>query len=207
MSMYCKKIKNSTTIGVLFFNTKNMEEENNSDSSGSKKTSKGKKIFAGVLTLVILGAVYVWSESDGGDDFFDEDSTVEEGEAMEKDDDTPAPAAAPAATGGAGSLAGCVPGNFVGDDGGRKIEITVVEKVGDTCKIISAQDTALYSVMGGDDYDKNGDGKLTMTCTIPDSVDDFDILTGYLQEGGLEDCEGEMKDFSDYLTEQFAAFE
>jgi len=96
-------------------------------------------------------------------------------------------------------LASCTPGTFSGKSDRLTIDITVKgKKEGIACDI-----TASVAVAQGagffNKFDKNGDGNLTMDCSVPLGTKGFAALTTWLKGPGISGCEGEYRDLVDSL--------
>lgn len=95
-------------------------------------------------------------------------------------------------------LAACKPGSFVGKSSQQDVNVTVVERAEAGCNIISSLTMAQLGVFAKPAFDKNNDGKLEMACEVPLGMD-FEQLTTWLQGAGLNECEGELREFTDSL--------
>lgn len=96
-------------------------------------------------------------------------------------------------------LATCDPVMFTAQGGALTIK-TTVQGSGDGSRCQISSSVALSQLAGIADasLDKNGDGELSMQCTVQMGLD-FNGLTAYLKGPGLQSCSGELKAFYDSL--------
>lgn len=140
-------------------------------------TKRGKTVGIVIAVIVVAGLIYAFSR--GGQQ-----------------------GAAPSggtSSGGSGTdalLASCTPGTFSGESVRLTINVTVKEKIDVGC-VLEASIAVSEGAGLFDPYDKNGDGRLPMECTVPLAIDTFSQLTEYLKGPGLQGCEGEYRDLLD----------
>ncbi len=101
-------------------------------------------------------------------------------------------------------LAACNPAVFTAKGGALTVQTTILGKKDALCEIGSS--VALSQLAGaaqpsadnGAGGQPKGDGKLSMTCTVPLGFD-FARLTTWLQGTGINGCEGELREFYDSI--------
>lgn len=95
-------------------------------------------------------------------------------------------------------LAACEPAVFTAQGGALTVETTILGRKGALCEIGSSVALSQLAGLADASLDKNGDGKLHMTCSVQSGLD-FNALTVYLKGAGLAKCSGELKNFYDTL--------
>lgn len=158
-----------------------------------------KNVVIGIIVIVILGAGYWWwnnrEATSSGNDVAADTSAASGGE------------------GGGGMaencgndlscgnrfLAACEPAVFNAQGGALTVETTVLGRKGGLCEIGSSVALSQLAGIADASLDKNGDGKLSMTCTVETGLN-FDRLTQSLKGAGLQKCSGELRVFYDTLN-------